>query len=314
MLLSFEPHLEIHHYDYPDSQAAVYSTPTTKPIFGGPHGLDIDMEFVLHNINFWKYHMIREVEQTLYYPFQDLEDDERPRWWSSKLQQGEQLKLGKHWKGSYAYIEREEISSLRSRQGDSDLIQDNFAGEETSFSFQDMRLQLVDDPHNNRDFPWPEQFERVLKSLTPPRPLATAKTRAQKRCASPEEISQFKPQSFRFDGEGQDVTESFLASGWLNPLPPQQGVPGWRRMTMMKFFEDDSEVSGIDLGALWAYEGVVLPGGQIMLGRWWSPGLDGSGDDEEVYSGPFILWCVDGPKYDELEELDGKAEMDESWC
>ena len=42
-------------------------------------------------------------------------------------------------------------------------------------------------------------------------------------------------------------------------------------MTMMKYFDDDTDPTGIDLNALWAYEGVVLPGGQIAVGRWWSP-------------------------------------------
>jgi len=38
---------------------------------------------------------------------------------------------------------------------------------------------------------------------------------------------------------------------------------------MMKYFIDENGVW--DDEALWAYEGVVLPGGQIILGRWWSP-------------------------------------------
>ena len=75
-------------------------------------------------------------------------------------------------------------------------------------------------------------------------------------------------------------------------------------MTMMKYFEDPSDGS-IDMSALWAYEGVVLPGGQMMLGRWWSPG-DGLGRD--MYSGPFILWCVDGVRYADDDEEDGVDE------
>ena len=52
-------------------------------------------------------------------------------------------------------------------------------------------------------------------------------------------------------------------------------------------FDDDV---GINNGC-WAYEGVVLPGGMIMLGRWWSP-MD---DMEERYCmGPFIFWNVKG--------------------
>ena len=41
----------------------------------------------------------------------------------------------------------------------------------------------------------------------------------------------------------------------------------------------------------WAYEGVVLPGGKIVLGRWWSP-LDEGGERE--WMGPFVFWNVEG--------------------
>ena len=37
----------------------------------------------------------------------------------------------------------------------------------------------------------------------------------------------------------------------------------------MKFFEDST--GNFDESALWAYEGIVIPGGQMILGRWWSP-------------------------------------------
>lgn len=76
-------------------------------------------------------------------------------------------------------------------------------------------------------------------------------------------------------------------------------------MTMMKFFVDQDMMSagegnakydmatalaGMDETSLWAYEGVVLPGGEIILGRWWST-HQGTGD--EMYSGPFMFWCID---------------------
>ena len=84
------------------------------------------------------------------------------------------------------------------------------------------------------------------------------------------------------------------------------------RWTMMKFFVDGEDPEGdsqsddpfsmkgmtadpldyMDTEALWAYEGVVLPGGEVVVGRWWSPQEDDE-DPEEQYSGPFILWCVD---------------------
>ena len=54
--------------------------------------------------------------------------------------------------------------------------------------------------------------------------------------------------------------------------------------------EFDEDV-GID-GSCWCYDGVVLPGGMIMVGRWWSP-IDDSEDMECV--GPFIFWNVEEP-------------------
>lgn len=89
---------------------------------------------------------------------------------------------------------------------------------------------------------------------------------------------------------------------------------------MMKFFAPDSldpdtrysmaetAEAALDVGVegLWAYEGVVLPGGNLIVGRWWSPGTgDGlgleapgnhaQGDDDNggVYGGPFLWWCID---------------------
>jgi hypothetical protein len=63
------------------------------------------------------------------------------------------------------------------------------------------------------------------------------------------------------------LDDDFNAIGWLNPLPDQCQIPGWQRVTFMKHFMDDFDQ--VEQDNLWAYEGVVLPGGRIMLGRWW---------------------------------------------
>lgn len=60
-------------------------------------------------------------------------------------------------------------------------------------------------------------------------------------------------------------------------------------MTMMKYFLDSAGV--LDTDALWAYEGIVLPGDQIIVGRWWSP--QRNINTAKIYSGPFILWNTD---------------------
>lgn len=294
-LLSFNGSLIEHHYDFPTTQTVAYETAEKQPFFSGVNGLDVNMDCVLHQINFWKYHMVREAECTLFNAFSSLEADERPRYWSKQLQQGARS-LGKHWKGSYAYVDRDVIDEIRRGKNQNDQLQDEFNGELEIGAFQDMRLQFVSDD----DKDWPSMiFANQLPARTSPG--GRAKTRAQHRCATPEGLAGFKPLSFRFEGEGHDHYEDFLSAGWLSALPAQLGVPGWQRMTMMKYFEDP-DTGHIDMDALWAYEGVVLPGGQIIVGRWWNP-KEGAGDS--MYSGPFILWCVDGPKYDDTEvEMD----------
>ena len=73
------------------------------------------------------------------------------------------------------------------------------------------------------------------------------------------------------------MNRPYNASGFISALPPQEGIPGWQRFTMMKYFEDST--GNFDESALWAYEGIIIPGGQMILGRWWSPdegGIDSS--------------------------------------
>ncbi|TKA76036.1 hypothetical protein B0A55_05109 [Friedmanniomyces simplex] len=295
----FDLERNLNHFSFSTSQQVVYGTSVEHPIFEGCHGLDVNPAWVLHHINFWKFHMTRPAECTLHGPFRDLSEDGKPRFWSRQLRQGSDT-LGTRWKGSYAYLDRDLIADVRTGRGNDSPIADEFNGEADGGAgcFQDLKLDLVDEG----DTFWPATFETHLRSLAPP--PSRAKTRAQQRSATPEGLSAFKHQSFQFTGEGHDVAEDFCAQGWLNALPAQQGVPGWQRMTMMKYYED-LQTGGVDHDSLWAYEGVVLPGGQIMLGRWWSPG-DGVGSEQ--YSGPFILWCVDGPEVVEEGEVSNEDE------
>jgi len=58
---------------------------------------------------------------------------------------------------------------------------------------------------------------------------------------------------------------------------------------------------------MWAYEGCVLPGNRIIVGRWsWI--TDTQIQDDDIFSGPFIFWNVDDsradPPIEETESLD----------
>lgn len=91
--------------------------------------------------------------------------------------------------------------------------------------------------------------------------------KAQGRCKQKEPAADSPPKNIQFVGKGIDLDDDFNCLGWLNALPDQQGIPGWQRITFMKHFLDDFDQPEKD--NLWAYEGVVLPGGRIILGRWW---------------------------------------------
>ena len=117
--------------------------------------------------------------------------------------------------------------------------------------------------------------------------------------------------------------------GILHDVWPQENIWGWQRISFMKYPLDpedpNADASGhptthtIDENHF-AYEGVVLPGGKMIFGRWWSP-LEQREDehvtgDDRAYlndypkdlemseqeweaskrmtcTGPFMMWCVD---------------------
>lgn len=60
----------------------------------------INIEYVLHIANFFKYHMVRSEEHTLYQDVWMLAEDQKPKIWEEKLEDGTKP-LGRYWKGSY---------------------------------------------------------------------------------------------------------------------------------------------------------------------------------------------------------------------
>jgi hypothetical protein len=52
-----------------------------------------------------------------------------------------------------------------------------------------------------------------------------------------------------------------------------------------------------DIEYAYAYEGVIIPGGKIMMGRWWMVGAAGEGEGRELGGpmkgerGPWVFWC-----------------------
>jgi hypothetical protein len=118
------------------------------------------------------------------------------------------------------------------------------------------------------------------------------------RDGNPKEVK--KPESKEFWGttrRGSEGAKNGHFFGRIHSMMPQQVIHGFQRMVLMKF--DADEVNGVDTydpDNAWAYEGCVLPGGNLIVGRWWSPGLKAS--DVDCFSGPFLWWNVENPGTD----------------
>lgn len=97
---SLDQCLQLDTFGFPDSQQAVYASVAAAPIFVGFNKLSVNLVWVLHVLNFFKYHMTRQSEQTLFEQFGALEEWEKPQAWKSQLKEGAH-KLGKFWKGTY---------------------------------------------------------------------------------------------------------------------------------------------------------------------------------------------------------------------
>lgn len=164
---------------------------------------------------------------------------------------------------------------MKLRNGTLEETADDETSEDNE-GFQD--LTIFNDIAGHEELEYPDAYEQELKSM-PKGPYIDPLTR--------EKVT---PEYKDFFGLVKAKTEYHLY-GRMHSLPPQAGIPGWQRVTMMKEMPDpENKIYGPGFTQLWAYEGVVVPGGQIILGRWWSPFRDDAAGNS--YCGPFIFWQV----------------------
>ncbi|KAH7414389.1 hypothetical protein DE146DRAFT_763127 [Phaeosphaeria sp. MPI-PUGE-AT-0046c] len=267
-----------------ESQRMVYMSTESQPIYSGPTMTVLNMEWILHCMNFFRHHMMSEEVGTLYQVLNELPAYQRPSAWQTPLRSGT-APLCKNWKGTYSFLDLKEVEKLR--RLDAEQVGDAFFCDKNvdEGKIQSLELEFV----SGAPLQWPGLFEDRLQSLRNARPQVKAQGRTRPSKTADACGSAADAGSIQFSGKGVDLDDDFKAIGWLNPLPDQHGVPGWQRITFMKHFVDDFDQMEQD--NLWAYEGVVLPGGRIILGRWWY--ASDEVDMNQDYNGPFILWAVD---------------------
>ena len=132
---------------------------------------------------------------------------------------------------------------------------------------------------------------------TPGPSLSTSKQRDQEpgRNVPPTPPNKTVPQKGRDFLPFRASTDRQSSSGMcgvLHDLPCQSGIPGFQRLTFLSYDKSgvDSleDLATLEDGDFTCNEGIVLPGGHMIIGRWW---FDWYHEPKE--SGPFIMWEVE---------------------
>lgn len=123
------------------------------------------------------------------------------------------------------------------------------------------------------------------------------------------EMNRYPLKSFYGTSRGQNPAHFY---GRIHAIPPQVDLPGFQRISFIKFYHKNGE---FDPNSMWGYEGCVLPGNRIIIGRWWWIN-DTNVTADDIYSGPFIFWNVNhsdaDPPIDDTEAMDFLSTLKES--
>ena len=87
-------------FGFAESQSQVFGHPDKFPLFLNGEMDKVNVKYLLHIVNFFKYHMTKQEEASLYPYYSELTNELRPKAWTEPLHQGVK-ELGSHWKGTY---------------------------------------------------------------------------------------------------------------------------------------------------------------------------------------------------------------------
>ncbi|TVY81499.1 hypothetical protein LSUE1_G004411 [Lachnellula suecica] len=275
---------KVAHFDI--SQAQVYATSKAQPIFVGKVKQDINVRWLLHTVNFFKFHFKSGASEGIISDeYAALEHDQYPQPWIGLIKAGTQP-LGRFWKGAHTFMDERDLVTFRQHLGPGRIYSDaTYPGD----SFPDMEMFF-----DEQKFPssaWPSVWEGLLRSnpffdMNAP-PVDTSNRRASPRKGRAVPASK-QPPILTFYGLVRGSKPAHFY-GRLHALPQQQGLHGFQRLVLMKFYTDPN--GGFDMSQIFCYEGCVLPGGRVIVGRWWDALADPKA--QSTASGPFIWWNVD---------------------
>ncbi|KAL9072852.1 MAG: hypothetical protein Q9157_004965 [Trypethelium eluteriae] len=280
--------------DYAGIQRVVYSRVTTNPITHGLTGtpLRVNDAWLVEVLNFFKIHLSRKNFYTLYPSFAKLDRERLVRRFDRHLG-SETNGLGKRWLFTTSSISVKNFQAAIDQAPFGGPLSDEMLpgiGED----FGELVFTISEHPRVS----WNATFEFCVPALP-------------SRASDPDAL---RAQSKRFDIDGNDNIEGnedknvFEATGWLNPLPPQMGISGWQRVVMVRY---DTDVETSEQIPVFQYEGVVLPGGQMMLGRA-SLAREILNPDYLPPPGVFLAWIANDAQALEEEAMEEKLMEEEA--
>ncbi|KAH9222638.1 hypothetical protein DL95DRAFT_505701, partial [Leptodontidium sp. 2 PMI_412] len=280
---------KVGHFDI--SQYQAYSTAKLQPVFTGLYKQVVNIRWLLHVVNFFKFHLKSDGEGLLEHEYRILEHDEFPQFWTGHIKGGTQP-LARHWKGVHMYMEENTLASLRGWDGQKSVVHTDSLDGNESFEDMDVFFDTADKPPS---YVWPENFEALLGSNPFEDP-------AQQRRAKRAKVSMDStPGVKQFWGSCRGSQRGHVY-GRVHALTTQQGFHGFQRLTMMKYYtkQDANGHDIYDPFQAWCYEGCVLPGGRLIVGRWWS--ALGDPNSSTTNSGPFLWWNTHRSGEEEIKE------------
>ncbi|KAI9844218.1 MAG: hypothetical protein M1837_005724 [Sclerophora amabilis] len=257
--------MDVHHFEI--SQQTVYAPMTQIQLYIGNTANFVNLGLLNHILNFFKYHLTVVHEGELYHLLKRLEEKSKPSGWPHILSQT-LSSMNQNWIGQSGRLEYHDLLRMRSVNRSNGLnAHDNYIYSDifSESAFEELEISMGDDI----EFP---EIHRMCDAV---------------------EIDSPVGEYIRLAGSGID-SRDFRIEGRLYSLPEQQEIPGWQRVVFARWHPDEDPE--LPITPYWIYEGCILPGGEIMLGRWYAPS---SSDWPEYFdSGPFIYWTQPSPPAD----------------
>lgn len=118
-LLFEHENIKHHIFAAEELQRAVYASTNKAPIYEGLNHTNVNLEWIMKCLDFFRYHMMNKEIMTLCDAMEDLSASQKPTAWQEPLRKGA-FPLSKHWKGTYSFLDPNEQRKIRTLSKDDD--------------------------------------------------------------------------------------------------------------------------------------------------------------------------------------------------